>query len=65
MYFESIEAAIHMDGHGGFVWSAYAITFLFLVLVVVLPIRRRRRILRELEGQLRREAHLSAEEGST
>ena len=32
MYFDSLSAAMTMGGHGGYVWSAYAITFLSWVL---------------------------------
>lgn len=55
MYFDSVAAAIAMDGHGGFVWSAYALTALVLLVLVLAPWRRRRRLLLQLRGQLRRE----------
>ena len=35
MYFESLAAAWDMDGHGLYVWSAYALTALPLVLMAV------------------------------
>lgn len=56
MYFDSLAAALTMDGHGAFVWSAYAITLLVLAAILVAPWRRQRRLLRQLSGQLRREA---------
>lgn len=56
MYFESLAAALTMDGHGAFVWSAYAITLLVLAAILIAPWRRQRRLLRQLSGQLRREA---------
>lgn len=40
----------HMDGHGGYVWSAYLIAVIVLVVNFVLPLRRRRSI----ENELRR-----------
>ncbi len=43
-----------MDGHGGFVWAAYAITLLVLVLLVVAPGRRQKKFLRRLAGELKR-----------
>jgi heme exporter protein D len=33
---------IAMGGYGGYVWSAYAVTFVFLAAEVVLVARRRR-----------------------
>ncbi|GAB5449677.1 MAG: hypothetical protein Hals2KO_00050 [Halioglobus sp.] len=54
MYFDSLQAALYMDGHGVFVWAAYAITFAVIGLLLLAPERRRRRLLRELEGEARR-----------
>jgi heme exporter protein D len=56
MYFDSLGAALVMDGHGAYVWSAYAISLLVLVLLVIAPVRRQRRLLRELRGEARRAA---------
>lgn len=55
MYFESLTAALTMDGHGAFVWSAYLITLLIVGLMLYLPRHREKQILRRLEGQLRRD----------
>ena len=54
MAFDSIAAALHMEGHGAFVWSAYGITLLVLMLLLWLPQRRKARLLRELRGEARR-----------
>jgi heme exporter protein D len=54
MYFDSLGAALAMDGHGAYVWSAYAVTLLVLALLLIAPGRRRRRLLRELNGELKR-----------
>ncbi len=54
MYFESMAAALQMDGHGAFVWSAYLITLGAIVLILYAPRRREKRFLRQLEGQIRR-----------
>tara|TARA_R110000772_G_scaffold58539_8_gene132740 strand:- start:8031 stop:8234 length:204 start_codon:yes stop_codon:yes gene_type:complete len=54
MYFDSVAAALQMDGHGAFVWSAYFITIGVVVLMVYAPRRREKRFLRQLEGQIRR-----------
>ena len=54
MYFDSLQAMLHMDGHGPFVWAAYAITCLVLVLMLLMPGRRSRRQLRQRAGELRR-----------
>ena len=57
MYFHSIGAALAMDGHGAYVWSAYAVTLLVLAWLLTAPGRRRRRLLRQLDGELKRRQH--------
>ncbi len=54
MYFDSFEAIVYMDGHGGFVWAAYAITAIVLVMILVAPRLRARGSLRRVAGELRR-----------
>jgi heme exporter protein D len=55
MYFDSLDAVLHMDGHGAFVWAAYLITCLVVVLLLLTPRRRQRRFIRQLAGELRRQ----------
>ncbi len=55
MYFDSLQAVIDMDGHGAFVWAAYAITLAVLLLMLAAPRRRARQQMRRLAGELRRQ----------
>ena len=55
MYFDSFSAILSMEGHGGFVWAAYAITVTVLLLLVMAPRRRQARFLKQLSGELRRQ----------
>jgi len=55
MYFESFQAALTMDGHGTYVWTAYGVTRLVLTLLLVGPVQKQRRLLRELRGEYRRQ----------
>lgn len=55
MYFDSLGAALAMDGHGAFVWSAYLITMVVLAMILLAPRRRRQRALRQLAGELKRQ----------
>jgi heme exporter protein D len=64
MYFDSLQAALAMDGHGVFVWSAYAISLVTLALTLDAPRRRRRRLLAEVRGDLKREAAHAAREAA-
>ena len=54
MYFDSLDALLQMDGHGAYVWSAYAITLVVIVFMLLLPARRKKRFLRQLSAELRR-----------
>ena len=54
MYFDSLGAILHMDGHGSYVWSAYIITLIVLAMLLLAPRRRQRRTLQQLAGELRR-----------
>ena len=62
MYFESFAAALAMDGHGAYVWPAYLVALIVVALMVVLPLRRRRRQLRDFADNLRREQAAGREE---
>jgi heme exporter protein D len=55
MYFDSLEALLHMDGHGPYVWAAYAITCVVLLSMLSLPRRRARQQLQQLAGELKRQ----------
>ncbi|WP_372758855.1 heme exporter protein CcmD [Litorivivens sp.] len=55
MYFDSVSALLQMDGHGSYVWSAYGITALTLIALLVAPLQRKKRQLRELRAHYRRE----------
>jgi len=55
MYFDSLDALLYMDGHGGFVWSAYLITIAVVAVLLLAPGYRRRRFLRRLSGEIRRQ----------
>ncbi len=54
MYFEDIHSLLAMDGHGAFVWAAYGLSLLVVALLLILPLRRRKRLLREIDGEVRR-----------
>ena len=58
MYFDTLQDAIYMNGHGAFVWAAYAITFLVLAGLLVTPLSRTRRFLRDEQRRLRRDQTL-------
>lgn len=50
-----------MSGYGAYVWSAIAIFVVTLAIDAVAPLLKRRRVLRELRGRLRRAQKRSEE----
>ena len=54
MYFDSLEAVLTMDGHGAFVWTAYLITVVVIAAILIAPVRRQKKFLRQLSGELKR-----------
>jgi heme exporter protein D len=63
MYFDSVQALLAMEGHGPFVWAAYALTTAVVAAMVLVPLRRRRRLLRELGAAERIAAAQARAEG--
>ncbi|RLA51091.1 MAG: heme exporter protein CcmD [Gammaproteobacteria bacterium] len=43
--FASLADFFAMGGHGAYVWSAYGITAIVLILLVIMPLRRRSKLL--------------------
>lgn len=54
MYFDSFQAVLAMNGHGVYVWTAYFVTIVMIAIILIVPIVRRRRFLRQLAAQLKR-----------
>jgi heme exporter protein D len=54
MYFDSFQSLLAMDGHGSYVWAAYAITALVLTCLVVNPLLKKRRFFVQQRMQIRR-----------
>ncbi len=52
MYFESFAQLWSMDGHGAYVWSAYVIVWLVLIVLLRAPLARRRRVLTRVRARL-------------
>ena len=45
-----------MGGYGAYVWSAYAVFFVVIVVDAIGPVLQRRAAIKQLRGRLRREA---------
>jgi heme exporter protein D len=44
MHFESVQALIDMEGHGSYVWAAYAIAFVVILSLVIQPLRAKKTV---------------------
>lgn len=40
MYFDSIQQLIYMDGHGTYVWTAFCISVVVMLGMVITPLRQ-------------------------
>lgn len=51
----SLSEFLQMGGYGSYVWSAYGITFVAMLLAIVIPLRQhtslRQRLIRQLKRQ--------------
>ena len=45
---------LHMGGYAVFVWSSFGISALVLLLNVLFPIMRRKQLIRDVEGHIKR-----------
>jgi heme exporter protein D len=54
MYFQSLADFIVMDGHGIYVWTVFAISTVFILTLVLSPIRAKQQFFKqEYQRQLR------------
>lgn len=54
MYFDSFAALVYMDGHGFYVWLAYAVASLVLLGLLLAPVIQKKRFLRDYRQSLQR-----------
>ena len=55
MFFDSFSEFMHMGGHGLFVWLSYGIASLIVAQNFISPMLTRKRIIKDIERQVRRE----------
>lgn len=53
--FENIQEFIQMGGHGPYVWSAYVISLSVLIWLIINPIRRKTKLLKDIARQQQRD----------
>lgn len=60
MYFDSLSEFLNMGGHALYVWTAFAISLLLMLLNILLPWWSLKATRLQLQRQLRREARQQA-----
>lgn len=55
MAFETLTDFIAMGKHGPFVWSAYGISFIVIVVNILAPIQRKKALMNEIKRKIKRE----------
>jgi heme exporter protein D len=55
MFFDSFSSFIQMGNHGIYVWLSYGIFAVIVAANFILPIISRKKIIKDLERQMRRE----------
>jgi len=55
MFFDSFTDFIQMNGHGMFVWASYGIAAVIVAQNFIGPKLTRKRVIKDIERQLRRE----------
>ncbi|ARN75444.1 heme exporter protein CcmD [Oceanicoccus sagamiensis] len=58
MQFDSLAAFMSMEGHGIFVWSVYAIAFVVLATLFLVPLRKNRQFFTEQAMLAKREQRI-------
>ena len=53
MHFESLSELFAMGGYAGYVWSAFGITFLSMIILLISSIRRGDALLKEVKAKIK------------
>ncbi|KOO05225.1 heme exporter protein CcmD [Vibrio nereis] len=60
MHFESLSDFFAMGGYAGYVWSAFGITFLSMLIVLYVSVKRGEALLKEVQAKVDRQARIEA-----
>ncbi|WP_159653501.1 heme exporter protein CcmD [Vibrio atypicus] len=60
MHFESLSDFFAMGGYAGYVWSAFGITFLSMLILLIVSVRRGKALLNEVQSKVDRQARIDA-----
>ncbi|MBE3825411.1 heme exporter protein CcmD [Vibrio parahaemolyticus] len=60
MHFESLSDFFAMGGYASFVWSAFGITFLSMLILLITSLRRGDALMKEVKAKIDRQARIDA-----
>lgn len=60
MHFGSLSDFFAMGGYAGYVWSAFGITFLSMIIVLIVSLRQGDALLKEVQSKVDRQARIDA-----
>ncbi|OAN18584.1 transcriptional regulator [Photobacterium jeanii] len=58
MHFESFSDFLAMGGYASYVWSAYGISFLAMLWILMSSLNKKRRLMAELKNKIAREQRI-------
>ncbi|EGQ8511967.1 heme exporter protein CcmD [Vibrio parahaemolyticus] len=60
MHFESLSDFFAMGGYASYVWSAFGITFLSMLILLITSLRRGDALMKEVRAKIDRQARIDA-----
>ncbi len=60
MHFESLSEFFAMGGYASYVWGAFGITFLAMLILLISSLRRSDALLKEVKAKMDRQARIDA-----
>ncbi|EGQ9349173.1 TPA: heme exporter protein CcmD [Vibrio parahaemolyticus] len=60
MHFESLSDFFAMGGYASYVWSAFGITFLSMLILLITSLRRGDALMKEVKARIDRQARIDA-----
>ncbi|KII77149.1 heme exporter protein CcmD [Vibrio renipiscarius] len=60
MHFDSLSDFLAMGGYAGYVWSAFGITFVSMIILLISSVRRHTTLLNEVQAKVERQARIDA-----
>ncbi|CAH8202788.1 heme exporter protein CcmD [Vibrio aestuarianus] len=60
MHFDSLGDFLAMGGYAGYVWSAFGITFLSMLILLAVSMKRGKTLLQDVQAKVDRQARIDA-----